>query len=236
MEETKTYYSQYQRSSLTALLLVTGTFMTNVQAASPTSNFSTFTENSIRFEAAVIPFKRKEVDDEDNTCTTSKDIFLFNVGPEKDIIDEEIHQNQSGDFSVNFLNIETSYTKSNVVENDISSIHYNNYLVLNYHFHNEAADKSFVVDQVFDVFQNSFQKLATTLSELPFEKSAVEITKNLGLKFTFTFKGDKTLRITKVVEDEQLIFYSYFENKKLVSANANKLEDFVDGFKEYLAA
>ena len=84
-----------------------------------------------------------------------------------------------------------------------------------------------------------FKNISSIISELPFEKSTVELTKSNGLKFTLLFPKNKLLLITKALgnvenlKDNEIVF-SLFINRELIMSNVSDDTNFMEGFQRYL--
>ena len=106
-------------------------------------------------------------------------------------------------------------------------------------FNKEVVNCDNVVNKKVDDVRTIFNQTSSLISELPFDKATVEITKSEYLKFTFLFSEDKLLLISKPLSPvgdlgENEIIFSYFINRELILSNAAQTSSFVKGFKEYL--
>ncbi len=88
-----------------------------------------------------------------------------------------------------------------------------------------------------NIVQESFDKAASIISELPFNYASVEFTTNKAIKFSLSFEEGKLLMITKFIEAEmnEPILYSFFVNRKLIASNVSEISSFTAGFKEFLS-
>jgi len=92
-----------------------------------------------------------------------------------------------------------------------------------------------------DQFNRYFSYMCKKLSNLPIENSAVELISDDSIKITLSFLDEKLLMLTKYKVDGDRennfnddITYSFFINRKLISADVTNFETFTKNFKEYI--
>lgn len=87
------------------------------------------------------------------------------------------------------------------------------------------------LDHVFNIVSN-------LLSDLPFEKCAVQLTPTDSIKFTLGFKEGKILMISKPISEESAndknIIFSLFVKDELIASNVSEIATFVEGFNKFL--
>jgi hypothetical protein len=111
----------------------------------------------------------------------------------------------------------------------------NNFKILKASFEKERRKSSISED----IINNLFQQLAVKIAELPFEKSAVEITSSDSIKISMAFSDNLLLILSKPFEtledvSENDIIFSLFKNREMIASNVSKTTDFVEGFKRFL--
>lgn len=84
-----------------------------------------------------------------------------------------------------------------------------------------------------------FLQVALPIAELPFSKSAVEITSSDSIKISMTFANNLLVIVSKPFEvldnvSKDDIIFSLFRNRKMIASNVSKTTDFVEGFKRFL--
>jgi len=91
-----------------------------------------------------------------------------------------------------------------------------------------------------DKFNRYFSYMCKKLSNLPIQNSAVELISDDSIKITLAFLDEKLLMLTKYMVDDDRennfndITYSFFINRKLISADVTNFETFTKNFKEYI--
>ncbi len=126
-------------------------------------------------------------------------------------------------------------------ENNLSSQYVNNIAFLRSSF-NRALNRirEIIPFSSLDM-DNTFNTLSRSISTLPFENAAVEINSNNSIKITLQFNHDKILMLTKSLEsddsknNQDVIFYSFFINRQLISSDETRTKSFIQGFKEYIS-
>ena len=124
------------------------------------------------------------------------------------------------------------------IEHSVLPAHYSkNFQVLKSLFDKEYQKGKALQDA--SVIKTKFYETASFLSELPFERAAVEIPGSSSIRFTLKFNDDKLLLISKALESvedlqEDEIIFSFFINRELIISNAASISTFVEGFKELL--
>lgn len=110
-----------------------------------------------------------------------------------------------------------------------------NFKTLSKSFQKEKHKTSIPEDKI----NSLFKKLAVEISELPFEKAAVEITSSNSIKISMAFLDNLLLILSKPFEtledvSEKDIIFSLFKNREMIASNVSKTTDFVEGFKRFL--
>jgi len=91
-----------------------------------------------------------------------------------------------------------------------------------------------------DKFNRYFSYMCKKLSSLPIQNSAVELISDDSIKITLSFLDEKVLMLRKYMVDGDRennfndITYSFFINRKLISADVTNFETFTKNFKEYI--
>lgn len=222
--------------TITTLLLLGS--IAGVNSPSNTNNSTeTITYNNFPHEI-VDGYKRKESINEQNDSFDysfeAEDIIEFDN--EQDNISIDVLQSAS---NVSILEDNpTSLIFDNILDNQFPEYHLKNYSTLSKYIKDEVSSSSEKINGHRDEFIALSNFVANRLAKLNFDKSAFELLPDNKVKFTFSFGNEKTVRITKnIIQEEPYnnqVFYSYFENKKPISANTNDLDAFVQGFNEYL--
>ena len=120
---------------------------------------------------------------------------------------------------------------------ELPSYYRDNINILKKEFDKEFRNNHHYFKLEKNILQESFNKAASIISELPFKYASVEFTTNKAIKFSLVFDEGKLLMITKFIEDElnESILYSLFVNRKLIASNVSEISSFAEGFKEFLS-
>jgi hypothetical protein len=120
---------------------------------------------------------------------------------------------------------------------ELPSYYIDNINILKEGFNKEFGNNHHYFKLEKDIVQESFDKAASIISELPFNYASVEFTTNKAIKFSLSFEEGKLLMITKFIEAEmnEPILYSLFVNRKLIASNVSEISSFTAGFKEFLS-
>jgi hypothetical protein len=222
--------------TITTLLLFSG--IAGVSAENYTSavpELTTATFYSIEFTNG---YKKNNEDTEENIlednldCSSELSEFLSENNEPQTIFDNDLASS-----SVNSIESPTSLPEFAIVD-EFPEYHLNNYSTLVKYIDNELSSTSENIAGNQENFVSFTNSLATKIAKLNFKESAFEVLPDNKVKFTLLFSNNKSVRITKNISQDiadNKIFYSYFENKKIVSANTNDLDSFINGFNEYLS-
>jgi hypothetical protein len=224
--------------TLTTFLLIGGAVVNSNAESMPNSTMSAFNSNSYPYENFLYKKKESGEDEKLSTDTYVSPCLMTEFG-----VESETTGLSQALIDVNFLqdDLNSVLTKSDIsIVHEFPEHHYKNYLTFVDYFTKEAKTYKHNISGNLDEFQAQFNSVASKIAELNFDESAIEILKNNTVKFTLLFEQHRILRITKSFDimnegSKNQISYSYFENKELISANKNDLEDFIDGFNEYIS-
>lgn len=183
-----------------------------------------------------------------NQICLVENISDYNIGTvsgyESTFINKELYnyslcQNFSVYYQTNFEkdNIE-ELTYLNAVEEILPSYYTKNKEQLNHLYALESKKYSNYIDGIQGDAYKIFESLSKNLSELEFEAVNLELTSEQSIKFILLFAGKKMLMVSKNISVSELnedeIIFSFFINRKLITSNVAKIEDFTRSFKGYL--